>query len=134
MSCRAHIRHDLQNKKHVERHCIDLLAGAKGYNPLGLAALRAILAKVDADAVDAVPLVCGRSVTLALENMAEMTSTVAAHNFGSCHTERPVLMSRYSARNSVEERRPATSTLELVRSLIQGRLAANACVDTRAVG
>lgn len=82
-----------------------------------------------ADAVDAVPLVRGRRVALALEHVAKVAAAVGAYDLGPCHAEGAVLMPRHGPRDAVEVGRPAAARLELVRGLVQGRLARGAGVD-----
>ena len=60
------------------------------------------------------PLISRGRVSLALEHMSEVTSAVGAHDLDPFHAERAVDMSRHSAGDRIEERRPAAPGLELL--------------------
>ena len=76
------------------------------------------------------PLIRWRWVPLALEDMAQVPSTVAAYDLCPLHAESSIHMPRHCARHSVIERRPSTSALELLLGGVERRLAASAGVDT----
>jgi hypothetical protein len=77
-----------------------------------------------------VTLVSRGRVSLALEDVTEMATTVGADNLSALHTESAVSVSGYSTRDSVEESRPAAARLELVVGLVKRSLAASTGVDT----
>lgn len=73
----------------------------------------------------------GRSrVSLALEDMTQMTSAVAAHNLRPLHAEGGIRVPSHGSRNGVEESRPAAARLELVLSRVDGGIAAGAVVGS----
>lgn len=80
------------------------------------------------DGIDAVSLVSRGWVTLALEDMAEMTPAIRTDNLGSLHTEGAIGVSGHGTRQAVEIRRPPTSRLELVVGLVQRGSTPGACV------
>lgn len=73
-------------------------------------------------------LVRRRRVSLSLEDVSQVTSTVAAHDLCPLHAECAVGVSGHCARNGVEECRPSAARLELVLSSVDGRIAAGASV------
>ena len=75
-------------------------------------------------------LIRRRRVSLSLEHMSQMSSTVAANDLCPLHAERAVGVSCHSARDSVKERRPAAARLELVVGLVERSLAAGTNVST----
>jgi hypothetical protein len=77
-----------------------------------------------------VTLISRSGVSLALEDVTEMATTVGADNLSTLHTEGAVSVSGYSTRDSIEESRPAAARLELVVGLVQRSLAASTSVDT----
>ena len=68
-------------------------------------------------------------IALALEYMAQMATTVAAHNLRARHAKGAVRMSRHRARDRVEVGRPAAAGFELMRCLVEGSGAGGARVD-----
>jgi len=54
-------------------------------------------------------LVCGVIVTLALEDMSQVATAIAANNFGALHTKSPVSVPRDCAWHSIEEGRPTAT-------------------------
>jgi len=76
------------------------------------------------------PLVRGCRVALSLENMTEMTSTVRTHNLDPLHAKCAVGVSGDGSRESVKERRPAATRLELVLRLVQRCVASGTCVHS----
>lgn len=91
---------------------------------------RIALVELDAHRIDAMSLVRRRRVSLALEYMSQMASTVAAHNLRPLHAESAVGVPCHGARDSVEESRPAAARLELVLRGVDGCLAAGASVGS----
>ncbi len=91
---------------------------------------RIILVKLQADTVHAMPLVCGCRISLALEYVSEVSTTVGADDLRARHAEGAIRVSCHSTWNIVEICRPATSTLELVVGFVERRIAASASVDT----
>jgi hypothetical protein len=77
-----------------------------------------------------VTLVSRSGVSLALEDVTEMATTVGADNLSTLHAEGAVGVSGYGTRDSIEEGRPAAARLELVVSLVERSLAASTGVDT----
>jgi hypothetical protein len=75
------------------------------------------------------PLICRRTISLPLENMPQVSSTVTAHNLRPLHAERAVCVSRHRAGDVVEVRGPAAAGLELVVRLVEGGVAGGAGVD-----
>lgn len=98
---------------------------------LAVLARLVLLRKVQADAVDAVPLVRRRVVPLALEDVAEVPAAVGAHNLGAGHAQRAVLVAHHGAGDGIVVGRPAAARLELVVRLVEGRVAAGAVVGAR---
>jgi hypothetical protein len=86
-------------------------------------------AEVDADTVDTVPLILGVSKPLALEDVAQVSSTVVAYNLGPHHAEAGVGLLPNGAWHGVPECRPPASRIELVVRLVQWCVAAGASVD-----
>jgi hypothetical protein len=76
-----------------------------------------------------VPLIGGRRVTLALEHMSQVASTVGAHDLGPLHSKSAIGVSGHSSRNGIEESRPATARLEFVLCRVNGCVAAGASVS-----
>jgi hypothetical protein len=77
-----------------------------------------------------VTLISGSRVSLALEDVTKMATTVGADNLGALHTEGAVGVSGHSTRHSIEESRPAAARLELVVGLVERSLAASTGVNT----
>ena len=75
-------------------------------------------------------LVGGGRVSLALEDVTEMTATVRADNLSALHTKSAVGVSGHSTRNGIEESRPAAARFELVVGLVERSFAASAGVYT----
>jgi hypothetical protein len=90
-----------------------------------------IFRKLQADAVDAVPLIRWCIIALSFEDMTQVAATVAADNLRPLHAESTVCMSRDCARDGVIICWPATARLELVIGFVEWRIATSACVDTR---
>lgn len=74
-------------------------------------------------------LIRRRRVSLALENVTQVSTTVRAHNLRPLHAKGAVRVPGHGARHGVKESRPAASRLELVLCSVQGCLAAGAGVD-----
>lgn len=96
---------------------------------LSVTRLWIILTELQRDAVYAVSLICWCWVSLSLENVSQMTSTVAANNFRSLHAEGAVSVSGHCTWNGIEICGPATTALEFVFSLVQRSVAAGAGVN-----
>ena len=108
----------------------------KCYFPLRLLAFRRctinnliLRREVDAHAVDAVALVRGRGVALALEDVAQVPTAVGTDDLGAPHAKGAVGVAGDGPRDAVKVRRPAAARLELVVGRVQRRLAAGAGVD-----
>jgi hypothetical protein len=97
--------------------------------------LRISLVELNAHRVHTVPLVSGCWVSLALENMSQVASAVAANDLCPFHAERAVGVSGYRARHGVEECRPSAAGLELVLGSVDWCVAASAgiCAGGRGV-
>ena len=72
------------------------------------------------------PLVCRGVVSLALEHVPKMSTTVAANNLCPGHSERAVGLSRHGAWDVVEVCRPSTARLEFVVCLVERCIAGGA--------
>jgi len=68
-----------------------------------------LVAEIQRNRVDAMPLVRGGSVSLSLEYVAQMSSTVVANNLYSLHAKCAVLVPTDSTWDCVEESRPAAA-------------------------
>jgi hypothetical protein len=77
-----------------------------------------------------VTLVGGGRVSLALENVTEMTTTVGADDLSALHTESAVGVSGHSTRDGIEESGPSAARLELVIGLVERSIAAGTGVST----
>jgi hypothetical protein len=86
-------------------------------------------AKVDADAVHAMPLILWIAKLLALEDMPQMPTAVIAHNLRPHHAHSRVRPLSDRAGHGVPECGPAAARVELVVGLVQWRVAAGARVD-----
>ena len=75
---------------------------------------RISLFKLQTNTINTMPLIRRRRVSLSLEHMTQMASTITTHNLNPLHPKRAVRMSRYRTRNSVKERRPSAAGLELL--------------------
>ena len=75
-------------------------------------------------------LIRRRRITLALEHMSKMASTVGAHNLCSRHSKRAVGVTLYCAGYAVEVCWPSAARLELVVRFIEWCVTASACVNT----
>jgi hypothetical protein len=97
--------------------------------------LRISLVELDAHRVHTVPLVRRCWVSLALENMSQVTPAVAANDLRPLHAESAVGVSGHGARHGVEEGRPSAAGLELVLGSVDGRIATGAgiCAGGRGV-
>ena len=65
--------------------------------------------EVQADTVDAVPLVGRSGEPLTLKDVSEMTTAVGANNLSACHAKCAVLVPSHSSGDAVEVGRPAAS-------------------------
>ena len=88
-------------------------------------------AELDADAVDAVPLVRRGCVAFTLEDVAQMATAVGTDDLGADHAQGTVGVSRHRAGDGIEEGRPATARLELVAGFVERCSATGATVDAR---
>jgi hypothetical protein len=73
-------------------------------------------------------LISRGGVSLALKDMAKMTTTVVADNFCALHSKGIVHMSLHSARDGVKVCWPATAGFELVVGRIERSIAASASI------
>jgi hypothetical protein len=87
--------------------------------------------KVDADTVHAMPLILGVAKPLALEDVAQMTSAVVAHNFRPHHAQAGIWSLANSARYCVPKGRPSTARVKLVVRLVERCIAAGARIHAR---
>ena len=90
---------------------------------------RIILVELQRDTVDTVPLIGRVVISLALEHMSQMSSTVTANNLRPLHTESAICMPRHRTRDVVKVRWPSTARLELVFRGVKRCIAAYTCVD-----
>ena len=86
-------------------------------------------AELDADAVDAVPLVRRGCVAFTLEDVAQMATAVGTDDLGADHAQGTVGVSRHRAGDGIEEGRPATARLELVAGFVERCSATGATVE-----
>jgi hypothetical protein len=84
--------------------------------------------KVDADTVHAMPLILGVAKPLALEDVAQMTSAVVAHNLRPHHAQARVWSLANSTRYCIPKGRPSTARIELMVGLVERCVAAGARV------
>lgn len=84
--------------------------------------------KLQADAVHTMALIRRHRESLALENMTQVAAAVGADNLGSDSAEASVLVPGDGAGDAVEIRRPAAARVELVRCLVERRVACSAGV------
>jgi hypothetical protein len=85
--------------------------------------------ELHADTVDTMSLICRSGISFSLEDVAQMSTTVRAHNFCSFHTECSVSVSGYCARDVIEVCRPSAARLELVGSFVKRGIAGGAGID-----
>lgn len=64
-----------------------------------------------------------------LEDVAQVSAAVAANDLGPHHAKGAILVPRHGPGNAVEVGRPAAARVELVRGVVQGRVAPGAGVD-----
>lgn len=76
-------------------------------------------------------LVGRRVEALALEDVAQVAAAVGARDLDALHEQAVVLEALDGARDAVKVGRPAAAALELVRRLVQGRVAPGARVHAR---
>jgi len=74
------------------------------------------------------PLIRWRWVPLALEDMAQVPSTVAAYDLCPLHAESSIHMPRHCARHSVIERWPSAARLELLLRGVERCVASGAII------
>lgn len=75
------------------------------------------------------PLVGRCLVALSLENMAQMATTIRAHDLRPLHSEGAISVSRHGTWYVVEVCWPSTARLELVVGFVQWSIASSAVVD-----
>jgi hypothetical protein len=76
------------------------------------------------------PLIRRSGITLTLENMTQMATTIRAYDLRPLHTEVAIGMSFYGAWNAVKVGRPSTARLELLGGFVERGVAGSASVDT----
>ena len=74
------------------------------------------------------PLIRWRRISLALEDMAQMSATITADDLCPLHAEGTICMSGDSTGDAVEVRGPPTARFEFMVGLVQRCVAASACV------
>lgn len=86
----------------------------------GLAVARCwiVFVELQRDTIDTVSLIGRRCVSFSLEDMAQVTSAIAANYLCSCHAEGSVCVTGDSTWDGIEVGGPATTTLELVLCLV----------------
>lgn len=75
-------------------------------------------------------LICRSLVTLSLEDMSQMATTITAHDFGPLHSKGSIGVARHSTRDTVEVGGPSTAALEFVLSCVKRCITAGTGVDT----
>jgi hypothetical protein len=87
-----------------------------------------VVLEVDADTIDTMSLVRWSRISLSLEDMSQMTTTIAAHNLRPRHSKCAISVSGHSSWHGIEECRPSTTTLELVLRGVERCVAGGAVV------
>lgn len=77
------------------------------------------------------PLIGGRIVALALEDVTQMAAAVGADDLGARHAERAIFVADDGAGDAVKVGRPAAAGAELVSCLVERRVASGARVHAR---
>lgn len=75
------------------------------------------------------PLISGRRVVFASEDMSQMPSTITTHNLRPRHPKRAIRMPCHGARDRVEVSGPPAAGFEFVSGAVEGRGAGGAGVD-----
>lgn len=75
------------------------------------------------------PLIRRRRKPLSLEDMTQVAAAVGAHNLRPDGAKASVLVPSHSAGDAVKVRRPAAARVELVRGLVERRVAPGTGVD-----
>lgn len=87
-----------------------------------------LLSKLQTDTVNTMPLIGRRIVSLSLEHMSQMSSTITAHNLRPLHAECAICVSRHRTWYCIKESRPSASALELLICGVESCSAAGASV------
>ncbi len=87
--------------------------------------------ELHADTVHTMSLVGRSTVSLALEDMSQMTTAVRAHDLCSRHAERAISVTSHSSRDVVEVCWPSAARLELMGSFVERGITTCAGVDAR---
>lgn len=75
--------------------------------------------KPETNAVDTMPLIRRRRVSLPLENMPKMSTTLRTNNLRPLHSERAIRMPSHSAWDRIEVCRPTAARFELVGCAVE---------------
>jgi hypothetical protein len=75
------------------------------------------------------PLIRRRREPFSLEDVTQMTATIGAYNLRPDRAKASVLVPSHGAGDAVKVRRPAAARVELVRSLVERRVAPGTGVD-----
>jgi len=116
-------------RHHIYNH-FDAISTPKSNLTISLIHNLILWRELHANTVDTMSLICRSGVSFSLEDVAQMSTTVRAHNFCSVHTECSVSVSGYCARDIVEVCGPSAARLKFVRSFVQRGIAAGAGIDT----
>jgi len=88
-----------------------------------------VLVELQTNTVDTMPFIRRRSISLSLEHMSQMSTTIRADNLRSLHTEGAVGVASHSPRDGVEVSGPPASRLKLMVCFVEWCFAAGAGVD-----
>ena len=89
-----------------------------------------VLREIQADAVDAMPLVRRGRKALTLKDVSQVSTTVRANNLRPRNTKGAVLIPSHGAWEAVKVGRPPAARLELVVGLVQEGVAPGAGIDS----
>ena len=84
-----------------------------------LSSLLLLRRKPQTDAIDTMPLIRRRRVSLSFKDMPKMSTTFGTNNLRPLHSERAVRMPSHSAWDRIEVCRPAAARLELVGCAVE---------------
>ena len=89
---------------------------------------RILRAEIQTNTVDAMPLIRRRRISLSLEHMSQVTSTVRTNYLNPFHAKSAIRMPRHGTRHSIVKGRPSTSGPKLLTRGIQRSLAAGTSI------
>ena len=73
------------------------------------ARLRVVLVELEADAIDAMPLIRRRVVPFTLEYMTQVATALTTHDLSPLHAKTTIGMTSHSARDAVKICRPSAA-------------------------